>query len=163
MRNTFFILILIVFSEHALASQTCVCFEPSGNCAQQIIDTIAQAKRQVLVQAYSFTSAPIAHALVDAKNRGVDVEVLLDKSQLRSKGSVLPYLNDQNIFTKIDYLPAIAHNKIMIIDNETVITGSYNFTANAEKRNAENLLIIHNNELARNYFTYWLQRKRLSK
>lgn len=140
-----------------------VCFTPNGNCVQQIIDTVVQAKRQVLVQAYSFTSAPIAQALVDAKKRGVDVEVLLDKSQLRGKGSVLPYLNDQNISTKIDYLPAIAHNKVMVIDGKTVITGSYNFTASAEKRNAENLLIIHDKVLAQNYTNNWLKRERVSR
>jgi phosphatidylserine/phosphatidylglycerophosphate/cardiolipin synthase-like enzyme len=144
------------------AQSISVCFTPNGNCAQQVIDTVAQAKRQVLVQAYSFTSAPIAQSLVDAKNRGVDVEVLLDKSQLKSKNSVLPYRNGQNIATKIDYLPAIAHNKIMIIDDKTVITGSYNFTTSAEKRNTENLLIIHDKELAKDYVNNWVKREMIS-
>lgn len=145
------------------AQSISVCFTPNGNCAQQIIDTIAQAKKQVLVQAYSFTSASIAQALVDAKKRGVDVEVLLDKSQSRGKGSVLPYLNEQNIATKIDYLPAIAHNKVMVVDGKTVITGSYNFTASAEKRNTENLLIIHDQLLAQDYTNNWLKREMLSR
>lgn len=140
-----------------------VCFTPGGNCAQQIVNAIAQAKMQVLVQAYSFTNPQIAQALIAAKKQGVDVEVLLDKSQLHSKNSVLPYLNSQNITTKIDYLPAIAHNKVMVIDSGTVITGSYNFTSSAEKRNAENLLIIHDKTLAQDYADNWLKREKLSR
>lgn len=163
MRIAILFLIITVFSGKVFSSQIHACFEPKGNCAQQIINTISQAKRQVLVQVYSFTSIPIAQSLVAAKNRGIDIEILSDKSQLKSNGSVLPYLKNKNIFIKIDYLPAIAHNKIMIIDREIVITGSYNFTANAEKRNAENLLIIHDKTLAKNYFDYWRKRNSLSK
>jgi phosphatidylserine/phosphatidylglycerophosphate/cardiolipin synthase-like enzyme len=140
-----------------------VCFSPKGNCAQQIISAIFQAKKQILVQAYSFTSVPISQALVDAKNRGIDVEVLLDKSQLRGRNSVLNYLEAQKIPTLIDYVPAIAHNKVMVIDGGTVITGSYNFTAGAEYRNAENLLIIHDQDLAKKYTSNWLKRQSVSK
>jgi phospholipase D len=158
--------LLFLFGQNSWAAQEAVihvCFTPGGSCSKQIIDAVAQAKKQVLVQAYSFTSFPIARALADAKKRGVDVEVLLDKSQLRSKGSVLPYLNNQSIMSKIDYLPAIAHNKVIILDDSIVITGSYNFTASAEKRNAENLLIIRDKNLAQDYANNWVKRERLSK
>src|SRR5208283_3803153 len=87
-----------------------------------------RAKRTVLVQAYSFTSAPIAKALVDAHKRGVDVEVVLDKSQKTEKYSSADFLAHAGIPTKIDSKHAIAHNKIMVIDSATVITGSFNFT-----------------------------------
>jgi phosphatidylserine/phosphatidylglycerophosphate/cardiolipin synthase-like enzyme len=139
------------------------CFTPNGGCDKKIIRTINRAKKQVLVQAYSFTSTPIADALVDAHKHGIDVEVLLDKSQLKGKGSVLPYLKKQNIETKIDCKPAIAHNKVMIIDGETVITGSYNFTESAEHKNAENLLIIRDKNLAEKYKNNWIKRNEVSK
>lgn len=140
-----------------------VCFTPGENCTQQIIDEITKAKRQILVEAYSFTSKPISNALVDAKQRGVDIKILLDKSQIKAKYSSFSYLKDQNIWLKIDYKPAIAHNKIMIVDNMTTITGSFNFTNAAQKRNAENVLIISDSNLARIYTKNWIKRESESK
>ena len=102
----------------------------------------ATAKASVLVQAYSFTSAPIAKALLAAHKRGVQVQVILDKSQKSEKYSEADFLVNVGIPTKIDAKHAIAHNKIMIIDGQTVISGSFNFTTAAEEHNAENLLVI---------------------
>ena len=77
----------------------------------------------MLVQAYSFTSAPIAKALVDAHKRGVDVRVILDKSQRTEKYSSADFVAHAGILTLIDAKHAIAHNKVMVIDGETVLTG----------------------------------------
>jgi len=104
-----------------------------------------------LVQAYSFTSAPIAKALLNAHKRGVKVEVILDKSQRKEKYSSADFLAHSGINTLIDSAHTIAHNKIMIIDGETVITGSFNFTKAAEEKNAENLLVIRDKALAEKY------------
>lgn len=109
----------------------------------------------MLVQAYSFTSAPIAEALVRAHKRGVKIRVLLDKSQKTEKYSSADFLTNAGISTKIDAAHAIAHNKFMIIDNETVITGSFNFTKAAEESNAENLLVVRDKELASRYIENW--------
>ena len=109
----------------------------------------------MLVPAYSFTSAPIAKALVRAHRRGVKVQVLLDKSQKMEKYSSADFLSNTGISTKIDAAQAIAHNKVMIIDNETVITGSFNFTKAAEESNAENLLVVRDKELASRYIENW--------
>ena len=134
-----------------------ICFTPHGNCTSQIVNTISQAKRQILVQAYSFTSAPIAKALVDARNRGIDVKIILDKGQVTAKYSVTTFFNNHGINPSIDYKPAIAHNKIMIID-DAVITGSFNFTKAAQEKNAENVLIIHDAGLAKKYIANWQNR-----
>jgi phosphatidylserine/phosphatidylglycerophosphate/cardiolipin synthase-like enzyme len=91
-----------------------------------------------LVQAYSFTSAPIAKALLNAHKRGVKVEVILDRSQKTQKYSSATFLYNVGIPVKIDAQHTIAHNKVMIIDGETVITGSFNFTKPADENNAEN-------------------------
>jgi phosphatidylserine/phosphatidylglycerophosphate/cardiolipin synthase-like enzyme len=85
----------------------------------------------------------------------VKVEVILDKSQRTQKYSSADFLANQGIPTKIDAQHAIAHNKVMIIDGETVITGSFNFTKAAEENNAENLLIIHDKKLADRYTKNW--------
>jgi len=107
-------------------------FSPHGGCTDAIIRELNKAKSPLLVQAYSFTSAPIAKALVNAHKRGVKIEVILDKSQRTQEYSSATFLYNQGIPVKIDAQHAIAHNKVMIIDGETVITGSFNFTKAAE-------------------------------
>ncbi len=118
-------------------------------------DTIAQARSEILVQAYSFTSEPIAQALLAAHQRGVKVEAILDKSQRTEDDSRAKLLLDNGISVQIDSAHAIAHNKVMVIDDETVITGSFNFSKSAEERNAENLLVIKDRALAEKYEENW--------
>jgi phosphatidylserine/phosphatidylglycerophosphate/cardiolipin synthase-like enzyme len=123
-------------------------FSPNGGCTEAIVEALGQAKQTILVQAYSFTSAPIAKALMDAHKRGVRVEVVLDKSQRTEKYSSADFLAHAGIPTRIDAQHRIAHNKVMILDGAVVITGSFNFTKGAEHDNAENLLIIRSKDLA---------------
>jgi phosphatidylserine/phosphatidylglycerophosphate/cardiolipin synthase-like enzyme len=116
---------------------------------------VGDAKRTILVQAYSFTSAPIAKALLDAHKRGVRVQAILDKSQRTEKYSSADFLANQGMSTMIDANHAIAHNKVIVIDGELVITGSFNFTKAAQEKNAENLLIIRDPVLAAQYAQNW--------
>lgn len=132
-----------------------VCFSPRGGCTQLVTDTIGQADSEILVQAYSFTSEPIAQALVAAHQRGVKVQAILDKSQKTEDDSRARLLLDAGIPVQIDSAHAIAHNKVMVIDDKTVITGSFNFTKSAEERNAENLLVIKDKVLAEKYEENW--------
>jgi len=132
-----------------------VYFSPKGGCTNAIINEIEQAKTEIRVQAYSFTSAPIAKALLKAHKRGINVQVILDKSQKSQKYTSATFLINSGIPTYIDSKHAIAHNKIMIIDKEIVITGSFNFTKAAEEKNAENLLIITSKELSGQYSENW--------
>ena len=120
---------------------------------------IGNAKTDIYVQAYSFTSAPIAKALLSAFKRGVKVEAMLDKSQRTAKYSSATFLANVKIPTYIDDKHAIAHNKIIIIDSSTVITGSFNFTKAAEERNAENLLVIRSKDLAKLYMDNWTKHR----
>jgi phosphatidylserine/phosphatidylglycerophosphate/cardiolipin synthase-like enzyme len=121
-------------------------FSPHGGAAESIVKELINARTEILVQAYSFTSKPIAKALVDAKMRGIKIEVILDKSQRSQKYSSADFLAHAGIPTYIDSAHAIAHNKIMIIDRGTLITGSFNFTKAAEEKNTENLLIMKGNK-----------------
>src|SRR5438445_94863 len=109
--------------------------------SSSIAPSLSKAKDSILVQAYSFTSVPLAKALLEAHGRGVNVQVVLDKSQRTEKYSSADFLAHAGIPVKIDGAHAIAHNKVMVIDGETVITGSFNFTRAAEQQNAEHLLI----------------------
>jgi phosphatidylserine/phosphatidylglycerophosphate/cardiolipin synthase-like enzyme len=132
-----------------------VCFTPGENCTGEIVTALNGARISVLVQAYSFTSAPIAKALVNAHKRGVHVEAILDRSNKSQKFSSADFVAHAGIPTFIDSKHAIAHNKIMIIDGETIVTGSFNFTKAAQEKNAENLLVIHDKALAAQYSDNW--------
>ncbi len=136
-----------------------VYFSPLGGCAQAIVKEIDSAKNQILVQAYSFTSRPIAKALLEAHKRGVKVEAIVDKSQRTKNYTSATFLANSRVPTFIDDAHDIAHNKVMIIDGQTVITGSFNFTRAAEEKNAENLLIIKSPELAKLYIANWNHHK----
>ncbi len=119
-----------------------VCFSPKGGATEAVVRELNGARKTVRVQAYSFTSQPIAKALVEAKKRGVDVEIVVDKSQRTERYTEADFTANQGIPTYIDSKHAIAHNKIVLIDGETILTGSFNFTKAAEENNAENLLIL---------------------
>jgi phosphatidylserine/phosphatidylglycerophosphate/cardiolipin synthase-like enzyme len=96
-----------------------VYFSPHGGCTEAVVDALAKAKQTVLVQAYSFTSAPIAKALVEAHKRGVKVTVVLDKSQETEKYSSATFVANAGIPVFIDDKHRIAHNKIIMIDKAT--------------------------------------------
>ena len=132
-----------------------VYFSPKGGCTEAVVKELGAAKSTVFVQAYSFTSAPIAKALVDAHKRGVDVRVILDRSQRSEKYSSADFVAHAGIPTLIDAKHAIAHNKVMVIDDGVVLTGSFNFTKAAEEKNAENLLVIRDKSLAEKYKSNW--------
>jgi phosphatidylserine/phosphatidylglycerophosphate/cardiolipin synthase-like enzyme len=138
-------------------------FSPNGGCTAAVVRALGGAKETIYVQAYSFTSAPIAAALVEAHKRGVKTQVILDKSQQTEKYSEADFLQHAGLPVFIDSAHSIAHNKVMILDGQTVITGSFNFTKAAEMSNAENLLIIHQTPaLAEKYLSNWLAHQRHS-
>ena len=147
----------------ARAESIQVYFSPNGGCTDAILKQVNQARTEILIQAYSFTSKPIARALIQAHKRGVKITALLDKSNRTQKYSAATFLKHMDIPVFIDDKHAIAHNKIMLIDNRVVITGSFNFTAGAESKNAENLLILEDMpDLTRAYRDNFFQHLRHS-
>jgi len=139
--------LLTVLTQLALAAdftpaRAAVYFSPNGGATDAVVREVHAATQQILVQAYSFTSAPIAKAFMDAHKRGVKVLAVLDKSNETQKYSAATFLVNVGIQTLIDDQHAIAHNKVIVIDSTTIITGSFNFTKAAEEKNAENLLVI---------------------
>ena len=149
------VLLSLLLALNTVAADIQVFFSPNGGCTEAVVENVGKAKSNILVQAYSFTSSPIAKALVDASKRGVKVQVILDKSQRTEKYSGADFLLHEGVPTFIDAKHAIAHNKIMVIDSHTILTGSFNFTKAAESSNAENLLVIQDSELAKKYTVNW--------
>jgi phosphatidylserine/phosphatidylglycerophosphate/cardiolipin synthase-like enzyme len=167
--RAFAFIAMLVLSPAAVAQQASwqVCFTPGGACTDLVISEIAGAQKQILVQAYSFTSAPILAALKAAHSRGVDVEVIVDKTSARvsksgSRYSAATYLTNAGIPVRVETTVAIAHNKVMVIDGAKVITGSFNFTAAAQNHNAENLIVLEDPALAAEYRANWERRRAVS-
>ena len=138
-----------------------VAFTPWDDAEATIVEGIRQARKQILVQAFSFTSRVLANALTAAKRRGVDVQVMADREQtFGGEASRIPDLVQAGIPVMLEVRYQSAHNKVMVIDAGTadaaVITGSYNWTYAAQNKNAENVLILrHNPELASAYAANW--------
>lgn len=154
------------FAERAhgpLPPTVTVCFTPGENCEDRVVQIIGEAKKQILIQAYGFTSTPILSAVKAAHDRGVEIMVILDKSNDRGHYSAATYLTNADIPVWIDLTPGIAHNKVMVVDHQTVITGSYNFTKSALMRNAENLLVVFNAPVAHRFEDNWNARLLASK
>lgn len=141
-----------------------LCFTPGEDCTGMLVHEINQAKSSIAIQAYSFTSRPIANALIQAHKRGIKVELIVDRSQEKSQThSAASGLKRQGIPVWVDYRPAIAHNKVMIIDQQVVTTGSFNFTKAAQQRNAENIIIIRDAQIANQYLANWQHRQQVSR
>lgn len=126
----------------SFSAETTVYFSPNGGATEAIVRELGNAQHSIVVQAYSFTSAPIAKALRDAHKRGVKILAVLDKSNQTDKYSAATFLENAGIPVLIDAEHAIAHNKVIVIDDSIVLTGSFNFSKAAEEKNAENLLIL---------------------
>jgi|TARA_B110000503_G_C7126249_1_gene404742 phospholipase D len=136
-----------------------LCFTPPSGCAKVISNLISKAKESVYVQAYGITSNEIVDELLAAHARGVKVRVLLDKSNLSDKYSKMQQMIDSGIDVSIDKVSGIAHNKVIILDESKIITGSFNFTKSADTRNAENVIIVNDKEVASKYLQNWFSRK----
>jgi len=133
-----------------------VAFSPHGESLQLILQGIEKAQKSILVAAYAFTSKPIATALLDAHKRGVSVRVVADSKANQRSYSAVTFLANQGVPVRTNGCYAIFHHKFMVIDGEDVETGSFNYSAAAASRNAENVLLVRNvPELARQYSAEW--------
>ena len=128
-------------------AKTEVYFSLSDNPQRAIIKNINQAQAFINIAMYIFTDREIAIPLVKARERGVKVRVYLDKEQVDYKYSQSRFLVQKGIKTRISTNNYIMHNKFAIIDNRLLLTGSYNWTFSANKRNDENLMIIDDPEI----------------
>lgn len=119
-------------------------FSPSGGrpALEVVLGAINNARQSVDVAAYSFTSKPVATALAGAHRRGVAVRVVADEKANRDRYTAVTYLINQGVPVRLNGRYAIMHNKFMVIDGKNVQTGSFNYTASADSRNAENVLLI---------------------
>jgi phosphatidylserine/phosphatidylglycerophosphate/cardiolipin synthase-like enzyme len=127
-------------------------FSPDDGTAQNIITALQNAEESIYFLAFSFTSDPIAEALLERAAAGITVAGVFDESQYYSNiGTEYDNLLAAGLDVRLDGNQRNMHHKVFVIDSQTVITGSYNFSRSAEEGNDENTLIIHSPELAARY------------
>ena len=128
-------------------------FSPEDNIERIILKRLKKAKKSIHFMAFSFTSDPIGEVMIQKCKQGVMVKGLFEKRGSGSSYSEFTKMKIEGLSVKTDKNRFAMHHKVIIIDDETVITGSYNFSKGANKRNDENILIIHNKEIAARYMT----------
>jgi phosphatidylserine/phosphatidylglycerophosphate/cardiolipin synthase-like enzyme len=138
-------------------------FSPFGGCTAAIVDQIDSAKSSIHVASYVFTSKTIADALIQAKKRGVQVAIVIDSHGKNCIGSVVPFMETNGIEIYEDDRHEIFHNKFIIIDSIRLVLGSFNYTGQAESRNAENILELSDESVTKTYDENWLSHKIHSK
>jgi phosphatidylserine/phosphatidylglycerophosphate/cardiolipin synthase-like enzyme len=155
MRALFLVFFLLPPLVAPAAAELRAAFSP-GDAQELVLSTITGAEKSILVAAYSFTSRPVAEALVEAHKRGVDVRVVADAKSNGTKYTAVTYLANQGVPVRTNSSYAIMHNKFLVIDSRHVQTGSYNYTAAAAGRNAENVLVARDApEIAARYAEEW--------
>ncbi|EAX1826672.1 phospholipase D family protein [Pseudocitrobacter faecalis] len=136
-------------------------FSPEGSALHLVLKTIESAQQEIRLMGYSFTSPEVVSALVRAKQRGVDVRIVLDEKGNRSKSSqaAMNIVVNAGIPLRTNGRYAIMHDKVIIVDNHTVEAGSFNYTRSAASRNSENVLVINEvPEVAQTYLQHWQSR-----
>ncbi|NPV85448.1 MAG: DUF1669 domain-containing protein [Anaerolineae bacterium] len=127
-------------------------FSPEDGVEKKLVTLIDSARQDILFLMYSFTSDALAQAIISRVGAGVAVRGVMDADQVVSnQGSEYDRLQAAGVDVRLDGNAGQMHHKVLIIDGNIVVTGSYNFSKNAETRNDENVLIIHDQQVAAEY------------
>ena len=145
------VLVCLLLISAITFADTQVYFSPNGGCQNAVIAEIGKAQKTIDIAMYFLTSREIAQELIKAKDRKVIVRIVLDKSQETQNYSKSRYLIKRGFEVKYHTGPGLMHNKFAVIDNNVLITGSFNWTSTADQKNEENLLIITDKDLIRKY------------
>jgi phosphatidylserine/phosphatidylglycerophosphate/cardiolipin synthase-like enzyme len=135
---------VLMFCGMAGAKTLDTCFSPLGHCDQVMVSWINSAEKRLDGAIYGLTDPSIAAALIRAKERGVEIRLIQDRSQSKDRRNVLKPIMTAGIPVRIQKGSGggIQHNKFMIIDGHYVITGSFNWTISASRRNDENFVVL---------------------
>ncbi len=136
-------------------------FSPEGSARALVLKVIGNATHSIQMLAYSFQAPDIMQALVDAKKRGVDVRVVVDKKRNERKASkkAMDFVTRNGVELRTNDHFHIHHDKTIIVDGKTVETGSFNFAPSAETSNSENVVVIRDMpDVARQYIAHWQSR-----
>lgn len=136
-------------------------FSPEGSARELVLKVIGSAHKSIQMIGYSFQAPDITQALVAAHQRGVDVRVVVDKRRNQGKVSqaAINYAATHGVQMRIDGHYHIQHDKTIIVDGQTVETGSFNYAPSAETQNSENVVVLrHMPDVARQFIMHWQSR-----
>lgn len=145
------LLLLAVLRTASNSAEIDVFFSPHGGAATAIAREIDAAKLSVHVLAYSISESQVTRAIIGAKDRGLSVFLIVDKHQQGGSYTTARKIKDAGVPTRVDRTHGLMHNKTVLIDGAIVITGSMNFSASGDKKNAENTIILRDANVARKY------------
>jgi phosphatidylserine/phosphatidylglycerophosphate/cardiolipin synthase-like enzyme len=132
-----------VTAQNLAPAHTACNFCPEGKCLEAVADELLAAQHSIEIEGRSLTSTSVADALLSAKSRGVQVTLLLDAAQTSEHREHARRLVKAGIPVYLDARHAVADNRVILIDERIVITGSFSFTESSAPQNAGNLLILH--------------------
>jgi hypothetical protein len=137
------IVVLLCLLSTPAFGETQVLFSPGGGIRDHTLTSINGCNASLEIAVYNFTSGHIAEALVNAKNRGVKIRVVMDKKQAGKEGSLYDFLKEEGFDVQLlkGRVGGSMHNSFVIFDNQLVLTGSYSWTEYAEKFNYENAIV----------------------
>lgn len=133
-------------------SEITVKFSPTDSVIEKtIVPLIDNSKKYIYMPIFLITDKRLSAALINAKNRGVDVKVIVDATNAKTKYSKHRLLRQHGILVKTENYAGKLHSKSIIIDDKYTVIGSMNFSGSGEKKNDENLVVIKNSSLAKHY------------
>jgi len=141
-------------------------FSPEGSARKLVLETIEGARQSIRMLAYAFQAQDVARALVAAKQRGVDVRIVVDKKRNQGKTSkaAMDFVTRNGIELRTNSHFHMHHDKTIVVDGNAVQTGSFNFAVSAETVNSENVVVIRDDpEISRQYIAHWQSRWELGK
>jgi phosphatidylserine/phosphatidylglycerophosphate/cardiolipin synthase-like enzyme len=126
-----------------------ILFSPGDGVAARILDLLRGAEESIYFLAYTFTANDLGKAIIQRAADGLNVSGVMDDEQINySQGSEYDLFLQAGLDVRRDGNSGLMHHKVLIIDRSIVITGSYNFSASAEQRNDENVVIFHDPKVA---------------
>ncbi|NTZ47707.1 phospholipase D family protein [Lelliottia aquatilis] len=161
LKNTALATVLALPSFVFAAPSVEVGFSPEGSAQQLVINVINSAHKSIRMMAYSFTSPEIMKALIDARHRGVDVQIVIDEKGNRSRSSqaAMNLVVNAGIPLRTNGHYKIQHDKVIIVDGITTETGSFNYSRSAARDNSENAVVVRDNPaMAAAYTQHWQSR-----
>lgn len=161
LRQVLLSLLLVTLGNAVAAPSVQTGFSPEGSALRLVLQTVNEAQQSIRLMGYSFTSPEVARALVQAKRNGVDVRVVLDEHGNRTSASVaaMNTLVNAGIPVRTVSQFKIMHDKVIVVDGQTVETGSFNYTRAAARSNSENAVVLREvPDVAQQYLTHWQSR-----
>ena len=128
-----------------------VYFSPADRAEKRLVELVRGANKSIRMLAYSFTSDALGEALMDQAAAGLAVQIVCDEDQADGQGAEYAALRQAGLDVRLDGNSGLLHDKVLIIDDEIVVFGSYNFTRAANQTNDENVVVVMSAQLAAQY------------